>query len=268
MVLQRLRRGDAATFVSVATQLALGSQRALSGRSIRARVALALSLPIGIVNNVDALALALISRQDSSRDWLRAPATGSLPSRRLAARLLERAAREAARRAAEGDDTGIRVFCTPAVREAWERLLADRETLVWRHVASARGLLGSSMPIFREEMRRHLDPEFTITEWRRAAASLAASIAVEPEEGLRACRELLESVVFQQDHGIAAAMIAPLAADPPQLFLLERSSSANLTESCPLLPMRKAVGRWVTILRCLTFMQLVDWITTAKDCSC
>ena len=66
------------------------------------------------------------------------------------------------------------------------------------------------MPTFREEMARHLDPEFTITEWRRAAASLAASIAVEPEEGLRACRELLESVVFQQDHGVAAAMIAGL----------------------------------------------------------
>lgn len=210
MVLQRLRKGDAATFVSVATQLALGSQRALTGRSIRARVALALSLPIGTVNNVDALALALISRQDTSRDWLRAPATGSLPSRRLAARLLERAAREAARRASEGDDMGVRVFCTDAVREAWDRLLADRETLVWRHVASARGLLASSMPIFREEMQRHLDPEFTVTEWRRAAASLAASIAVEPERGLRACRELLHSVVFQQDHGIAAAMIAGL----------------------------------------------------------
>ena len=210
MVLQRLRKGDAETFVSVATQLALGSQRALSGRSMRARVALALMLPIGTVGNVDALALALISRQELSRDWLRAPATGSLPSRRLAARLLERAAREAARRAAEGDDTGVRVFCTHQVREAWDRLLTDRETLVWRHVASARGLLAASMPAFREEMHRHLDPEFTVTEWRRAAASLAASIAVEPEEGLRACRELLESVVFQQDHGIAAAMIAGL----------------------------------------------------------
>jgi len=210
MVLERLREGDAATFVSVATQLALGSQRALSGQSMRARVALALSLPIGAVNNVDALALALISRQDSSRDWLLTPATGSLPSRRLAARLLERAAREAARRAAEGDDTGVRVFCTPAVRDAWDRLLTDRETLVWRHVASARGLLASSMPIFKQEIQRHLDPEFTITEWRRAAASLAAGIAVEPEEGLRACRELLESLIFQQDHGIAAAMIAGL----------------------------------------------------------
>ena len=210
MVLQRLRKGDAETFVAVATQLALGSQRALSSRSMRARVALALTLPIGTVGNVDALALALISRQDLSRDWLRTPATGSLPSRRLAARLLERAAREAARRAAVGDDTGIRVFCTQAVREAWDRLLADRETLVWRHVASARGLLAASMPAFREEMERHLDPDFTVTEWRRAAASLAASIAVEPEAGLSACRELLDSVVFQQDHGVAAAMISGL----------------------------------------------------------
>ncbi|RLB41661.1 MAG: serine/threonine protein kinase [Deltaproteobacteria bacterium] len=221
MVLQRLREGDAATFVSVATQLALGSQRALSGRSIRARVGLALSLPIGTVNTVDALALALISRKDSSRDWLRAPARGSLPSRRLAARLLERAAREAARRAAEGDDTGVRVFCTESVREAWDRLLADRETLVWRHVASARGLLAASMPTFREEMQRHLDPEFTATEWRRAAASLASSIAVEPDAGLQACRELLDSVVFEQDHGIAAAMIAglPRAAESHPLVV-------------------------------------------------
>lgn len=66
------------------------------------------------------------------------------------------------------------------------------------------------MPAFREEMQRHLDPEFSVTEWRRAAASLAASIAVEPDEGLQACRNLLESVVFQQDHGVAAAMIAGL----------------------------------------------------------
>lgn len=211
IVLERLRRGDAATFVAVATQLALGAQRVLQGRSMRARVALALSLPIGMVDNVDALALALISRRELSREWLQVPATGSLPSRRLAARLLERAAREAARRAAEGDDTGIGVFCTPPVREAWERLLADREALVWRHVASARGLLASSMPVFRQEIERHLDQEFGITEWRRAAASLAASIAVTPEEGLRGCRELLESVLFQHDHGIASAMIAGLS---------------------------------------------------------
>ena len=210
MVLQRLRLGDAPTFVSLATQLALGSQRALSGRSMRARVALALNLPIGSVANVDALALALISRQDLSREWLKEPAIGSLPSRRLAARLLERAAREAARRATEGDDSGIRVFCAQSVRESWDRLLADRESLVWRHVASARGLLAASMPVFRDEISRHLDPDFSVTEWRRAAASLAASIAVESREGLLACRALLQSVTFEQDHGIAAAMIVGL----------------------------------------------------------
>lgn len=210
IVFHRLQRGDATTFVALATRLALGAQRALGGRSMRARVALALHLPIGSATNVDPLALALISRQDLSREWLTEPSTGSLPSRRLAACLLERAAREAARRAAVGDDSGVRVFCTPAVRDAWDRLLADRESLVWRHVASARGLLVCSMPVFQEEIRRHLDPDFTITEWRRAAASLASSIAVEPEQGLAACRALLDSVIFQQDHGIAAEMITGL----------------------------------------------------------
>ena len=84
-VLQRLRRGDAATFVALATQLALGSRRALSGAAIRARVALSLDLPIGSGARADGLALALISRKEVSREWLSIPSTGSLPSRRLAA---------------------------------------------------------------------------------------------------------------------------------------------------------------------------------------
>ena len=210
LVLERLHQGDAATFVALATQLALGSQRALAGPAIRARVALSLNLPIGTVAYTDALALALISRRELSREWLRIPSTGGLPSRRLAARLLERAAREAARRAVEGDDSGVRVFSTGFVREAWERLLADRESLVWRHVASARGLLSTSMPAFREEISRHLSPDFSITEWRRAAASLATSIAIDPEASLATCRQLLESSIFEQDRGIAAAMILGL----------------------------------------------------------
>lgn len=210
IVLERLHEGDAATFVALATQLALGSQRALGGPAIRARVALALNLPLGTVSHTDALALALISRQELSREWLHIPSTGGLPARRLAARLLERAAREAARRASEGDDSGIRVFATGTVREAWERLLADRESLVWRHVASARGLLASSMPQFHAEISRHLSVEFTITEWRRAAASLATSIALEPEASLAACRQLLQSAVFEKDRGIAGAMILGL----------------------------------------------------------
>lgn len=208
-VLRRLHRGDAATFIALATRLALGARRALTGASTRARVALSLDLPIGVGARADGLALALISRRDMAQDWLTAPASGSLPSRRLAARLLERAAREAAQRAIGGDDSGVRVFDTGAVRSAWSRLLADRESLVWRHVATARGLLSVARPRYREEIARHLDPSLGITEWRRAANSLAASIAFDPEAGQR-CYELLASDICKQDRGLATAMILGL----------------------------------------------------------
>ena len=97
-VLTRLYEGDAETFVVLATSLAAESKRTLTGPPIRARVALALELPLGSGVPSDALALALISRPDLRREWVSDPAMGSLPSRRLAARLLERAARESARR--------------------------------------------------------------------------------------------------------------------------------------------------------------------------
>ncbi|MCB9611287.1 MAG: serine/threonine protein kinase [Sandaracinus sp.] len=209
-VLLRLRDGDAATFVALATQLALSSRRALAGAAMRARVALSLDLPLGSGVHADGLALALISRRDVSREWLAIPSTGGLPQRRLAARLLERAAREAGRRFAEGDSSGVRVFETEVVAAAWERLLGDRESLVWRHVATARGLLVDARPTFREEIERHLEPALGITEWRRAAASLAASIAVSPQEGLEACRNLLGSPIFSKDRGLAAAMVLGL----------------------------------------------------------
>ncbi|NOY90694.1 MAG: serine/threonine protein kinase, partial [Deltaproteobacteria bacterium] len=135
--------------------------------------------------------------------------------RRLAARLLERAAREAAQRAAEGDDSGVRVFQTPSVKDAYTRLLADRESLVWRHVAVARGLLCMAVPEMDREIHAHLEPSRGITEWRRAAASLAGSIAVRPQGARQACERLLESEVFTLDRGIAAAMVLglPRAAD-------------------------------------------------------
>ncbi|MEM9073294.1 MAG: serine/threonine-protein kinase [Myxococcota bacterium] len=213
-VLKRLRRGDAATFVALATQLALGARRALTGASIRARVALSLDLPIGLGARADGLALALISRRDSAREWLTNPSSGSLPSRRLAARLLERAAREAAQRAIEGDTAAVRVFETRAIKSAWNRLLADRESLVWRHVATARGLLSGALPEYREEIERHLDPALGITQWRRAAASLGASISLDPVI-VKRCRSLFQSPIFEQDRGVATAMIygLPRAAE-------------------------------------------------------
>ncbi|MCB9594687.1 MAG: protein kinase [Sandaracinaceae bacterium] len=214
-VAQRLHQGDATTFVALATQLALGSKRALSGAAIRARVALALDMPIGSGVRADALALALISRRDLAIEWLVAPSTGSLPQRRLAARLLERAAREAARRCAQGDDGVLGVFERDGVAAAWARLLGDREPLVWRHVATARGLLSGHAAHLADEITSQLDPALSPTEWRRAAASLAASVAVTPTRSIAQATALLESPLLQKDRGLPGAMLLgiPRAAE-------------------------------------------------------
>lgn len=213
-VLTSMLAGDVDTFVAVATALALGSRRGLRGEGIRPRVALALRLPFDASSRADALALALVSRRDLAYEWLSLPSTGSLPSRRLAARLIERAAREAARRAAHGDDSGVRALGTPAVETAWARMLADRESLVWRHAAAARGLLFDAMPHLAEQVQREHAPELTPTEWRRAAASVAASVSIDPERGLAGCRAMLDALLAR-DSGVAGAMGfgAPAAAE-------------------------------------------------------
>jgi hypothetical protein len=204
--LRLLIEGDAPTFAMLATLLALGSSRALTGGAIRARVALCLDLPIGAGARADGLALALVSRRETVREWLTEPSMGALPARRLAARLLERAAREAQRRFAQGEVGAPRVFESPEVRAAWERLFYDREPLVWRHVAAARGLLTGANEDLAVEIHRHTDTALTPTEWRRAATSLAASLAVDPASALKACVHFLKSPVFQKDRGIAGSM--------------------------------------------------------------
>ncbi len=206
-----LQEGDAQTFVTVATQLATGSRRGLSGPGNRARLALALDLPIGSGVRADALALALISRTDLAEEWLVTPSSGSLPSRRLSARLLERAARECARRVASGDDAIVSIFDRPNVRAAWERLLRDREPLVWRHVAIARGLLAAVVARFDAELVDGLRPDLSPTEWRRAAASIASTIAVDPTGARERCQKILDSEIFKRDRGIASAMILGLS---------------------------------------------------------
>lgn len=210
-VLTRMIEGDAATFVALATSLAAESKKTLTGSPIRARIALALELPIGVGVASDALALKLVSRPDLRREWLTDPSTGSLPSRRLAARLLERAARESARRAAEGDAGSLRAFEEASVQAAWKLLLNDRESLVWRHVAVARGLLSRANRDLHDEIEQHLDPTLTPTEWRRAAASLAASIAIDPARALARCREALADDTLRGDPGFAGTMAFGLA---------------------------------------------------------
>jgi len=210
-VLVALHEGDAATFVTLATALALSSPRALGGAQIRARVALSLRLPLSTGAHVDGLALALVSRPELERGWLSAHSMGALHSRRLAARLLERAAREAARRAKEGDDSSVRVFERPSVRTAWARLISDRESLVWRHVAVARGLLAVAAPMRAAEIEHDLSPRMGPSEWRRAATSLSATAAHDPNNALPACLKLLGSELQTRDNGIASAMIYGLS---------------------------------------------------------
>lgn len=209
-VLVQLHEGDGATFVALATVMALGARHGLSGAAMRARVALALDLPPGLGVHADALALALIARRELEREWLTAPSMGSLPSRRLAARLIERSAREAARRAGSGDDGGLRILSLPAVEAAWHRLLLDRDSLVWRHAAAARGLIAE----VDEPSAKRIDEDLTgnagPSRWRRGAAALAASVAVRPDRAA-ACRALLEGPIVARDPGIATAVAFGLA---------------------------------------------------------
>jgi hypothetical protein len=211
----RLVAADAATFVAVARRMALGGERALGNPGTRARVAIVAELPIGAGVQDGPLALAMASRRELAREWIAGPSTGSLPSRRLAARLLERAAREASRRAAQGDDHSLRVFQAEAVAAAWQRLLADRESLVWRHVAVARGLLSPWVPALAREAEAAFDPALSPTEWRRAAASLSASIAVAPQRGLELVDKALGSGLLERDPGSAGAFVwgLPRAAE-------------------------------------------------------
>jgi hypothetical protein len=226
-VAQQLHQGAAATFVVLATQLAIGSRRGLSGPGVRARVALALDLPIGSGVRVDPLALALISRRELEREWLTIPSQGALPSRRLAARLLERAAREAARRASLGNQTALAVFERPSIKRSTLRLLADREPLVWRHVAAARGLLSAYVPAIADALREGLDPRLSPTEWRRAVAGLAASLALDPDGARLRLDALLDGPLVEEDPGLPGAAILGL----PRAAEMEPEAAEELLEA-------------------------------------
>ena len=223
-VLARVLAADAATFVAVARRMALGQGKGLASPGIRARVALVTELPIGLGVADGPLALAIVSRRDLSREWIAVASTGSLPSRRLAARLLERAAREAARCAAYGDDHYLRVFKSDAVSAAWERLLADRESLVWRHVAVARGLLAPWVPEFARAMEQGFDPSLSPTEWRRAASSIAANVGVAPETAMPTAQKAL--ALLDRDPGAASAFVWGLA----RAAELERDAAEELLD--------------------------------------
>ena len=211
-VLARMLAGNAETFTAMATIMAQTAGKGLSAPAIRARVALVTELPIahGIADGP--LALALVSRREYAREWVAAPSTRSLPARRLAAKILERAAREAARRAQMGDSHALRVFVGDTVRVAYNRLLADRESLVWRYVAVARGLCAAWVPELKAQIQESLKEGLSPTEWRRAAASLAAFGAVKPDDAVKLTLALVKRGFFTwEDPASAAAFVWGLA---------------------------------------------------------
>ncbi len=233
-VLQRAYEGTASTFAAVATRMALASARSLDTAPLRARVSLLYELPIGSSVNADALALQLVVRRDSFQRWLAGPSMGALPARCLAAKLFEHAAREATIRIQQGDSFGTRTLLSAELQPVLRRLLVDREPLVWRHAAIAKGLLATVDRTGREELEAALDPSLSIAEWRRAAVSLVALVSGDPETGLKQCRRLLSSEVGQQDPGMAAVMVAGL---PPVI-----ESEPEAAEE--LLALLLASGRW------------------------
>ena len=204
-VLARMLAGDAHTFTAIATRMAQSSSRGLSSPQIRARVALVTELPLGHAVADGPLALALVTRRDHARDWVVQASTRSLAQRRLAAKIIERAAREAARRAQTGDPHAFRALLVETVRESSGRLLSDRESLVWRYVAIARGLAAPWVEELRTQLVEGLKEGLSPTEWRRAAASLAAYAAVRPEDALKLTQAALKRGLFTSDDPPSAA---------------------------------------------------------------
>lgn len=204
-VLARMLAGNAETFTAMVTIMAQTGGKGLSSAAIRARVGLVAELPIAHEIADGPLALALVSRREYAREWVGAPSTRSLPARRLAAKILERAAREAARRAQMGDPHALRVFGGDTIRIPYSRLLSDREPLVWRYVAVARGLCAGWVPELRTQITDGLREGLSPTEWRRATASLAAYGAVRPDEAVKITLALVKRGFFTWEDPASAA---------------------------------------------------------------
>ena len=239
-VLARMIAGNAETFAAIATVMAQSGGKGLSSPSVRSRVAIVTELPLAHGISDGPLAHALLSRRELQRDWVSIPSTRSLPARRLAAKILERAAREAARRAQMGDMHALRVFLSEGVRASYKRLLEDRESLVWRYVAITRGLLAGWIPELRAEIVDGLKEKLSPTEWRRAACSLAAYAAVRPEEALKLTSAVVKRGLFTwEDPGSASAFIwgvpRAIEAEPEvatkMLDLLMGVASADVAEA-------------------------------------
>ncbi len=206
--------------------MAVSSGRSLDTPTLSARIALIFDLQVGSTVSADTLALSLLARRDTRERRLIQPRTGTLPERRLAAKLLEHAAREAVLRYQQDDPYPTELLLSDGVMPSFTRLLSDREPLVWRHAAVARGLLAGADRAVREEIETALDPSLTPTEWRRAAVSLVALMATDPEVAFQQCRTLTKSEVGRRDPGVMATMLLGL----PRVIEAEPDAAEELFE--------------------------------------
>ena len=216
----RLYSGTAATFAAVATRMAINSGKPLETPALRARVHLLYSLPVGSAVNADSLALTLMARRELFERWIAEPASSTLPSRRMAAIIMERAAREIVKSTERGDPGPLGRFMEPTVQASYKTLLADREPLVWRHAAVARGLLSAVEPRLREEIDLELDPSLSPTEWRRAVVSLVACLVHDRDTAMQQCKSLLRSELFERHPSILSTLfwgLNPVMDTDPEL---------------------------------------------------
>ncbi|HEY5945213.1 MAG TPA: hypothetical protein VIV40_06970, partial [Kofleriaceae bacterium] len=207
-VLLSLREADRATFVRLLIALARTSPKIVAAEHLRARLGVVLAVPLTAPGMIGELAIGLLAQPALSQSWVEEPATGSLPGRRLAARILAHGAREAVRRYDAGDRGGVRVLARPGARGALSRLLGDREALVSRFACIARGILAHVDPDLAGEIDRELRPAATNSELRRGSASAAAAL----ERG-GAARRWLEPLAERatKEPGVARGAILGLA---------------------------------------------------------
>jgi hypothetical protein len=255
-VLTRLRDADRDTFVRLLIALARSSPKIVASEGLRARLEVVLSAPLTAPGAIGELAIGLLAQPSLAQSWVEVPAMGSLPGRRLAARILAHGAREAVRRHDGGDRGGVQVLARPGVRSALGRLLGDREALVWRFASIARGLLAHVDSELADDIDRELRPSETNTQLRRASASAAAAL----ERGGAAQRWLPILVErAKKEPGVARgailglaglAIASPAAADELATALVEQApletaealAELRREEAAPLLPQASAAA--------------------------
>lgn len=254
-VLTRLREADRDTFVRLLVALARTSPKVVASEGLRARLEVVLAAPLTAPGMIGELAIGLLAQPALAQSWVEIPATGSLPGRRLAARILAHGAREAVRRYDAGDRGGVRVLARAGVREGLARLLADREALVWRFAGIARGILAHVDSALADDIDRELRSTSSNTQLRRASASAAAAL----ERGGAAKRWIEILVERAKEPGVARGTILGLAglalaspdeADALALELVQRAplegaeaiAELRREESAQLLPQAARVA--------------------------